>query len=158
MQQLSICLWYDDQAEEAAQFYTSVFKDGKILNIARYETQTPSNKEIGSVLTVEFEVNGMNFLALNGGPAFKFNEAVSIVINCDTQEEIDYFHEQLSADPSAEQCGWVKDKFGVSWQVNATALNKMLLDPDKEKVKRVTEVMLEMKKLDIAELEKAFNG
>jgi predicted 3-demethylubiquinone-9 3-methyltransferase (glyoxalase superfamily) len=157
---ISPCLWFDHQAEDAARFYTGLFKNSKIGAISRYGE---AGKEIhrkppGSVLTVAFELNGQSFTALNGGPVFKFNEAVSLQIECETQDEVDYYWEKLSAggDPNAQQCGWLKDKFGLSWQVVPTALPKLLTDPDTAKSQRVFKAMLEMKKLDIAGLERAF--
>lgn len=165
MQKIIPCLWYDSEAEEAAKFYVEVFngnpkkeKDSKVLETSYYQAETPSNKPIGSVLTVKFELEGQEYVALNGGPEFKFNEAISLMIQCDTQEEIDYFSEKLSAVPEAEICGWLKDKYGVSWQVNATILDEMIRDKDPQKAKRVTEAMLEMKRLNIEELKKAFEA
>ena len=156
------CLWFDTQAEEAARFYTGIFKNSKIGTISRY---TEAGREVhgrpaGTVMTVEFELNGQKFTALNGGPHFKFSEAISFQIMCKDQEEVDYYWNKLSqgGDPSAQQCGWVKDKFGLSWQVVPTPLLKMLTDPDREKAKRTMEAMLQMKKLDIAELERAHDG
>ncbi len=151
-------MWVDNQAEEVAQFYTSVFKNSKRLDKAEYLTDTPSHKEIGSVMTTRFEINGIEFMALNGGPLFKFTEATSFVINCETQEEIDYYWEKLSAIPESEQCGWLKDKFGVSWQVVPTQLGKLMSDPDKEKSKRTMDAMLKMKKMDIQKLQDAHDG
>lgn len=145
-------LWFDNQAEEAAKFYTTVFKDGEILHTMYYPTDTPSHKEVGSVLTVGFTVNGQEFLALNGGPLFTFTEAISFIITCDTQEEIDYYWEKLSAVPESEQCGWLKDKFGVSWQVVPKQLSALLSGPH---AKEIMEKFLPMKKLIIAELEQA---
>jgi predicted 3-demethylubiquinone-9 3-methyltransferase (glyoxalase superfamily) len=155
-------LWFDNEAEEAARFYTSVFKDGKLGDITRYPDagQEVTGKPAGSVLTVEFEVNGQKFIALNGGPDFKFNEAVSFEIECADQAEVDYYWDKLSAggDPAAQQCGWLKDKYGLSWQVVPAKLNDMIKDRDKEKSRRVFEAMLKMKKLDIAALERAYTG
>lgn len=154
------CLWFDDQAEEAANFYVSIFEPSKILKILHY---TEAGHEIhgkpaGSVLTVEFELNGQRFTALNGGPEFQFTEAVSLEVHCETQEEIDYYWEKLSENGEKGVCGWLKDKYGLSWQVTPTALGEMLSDPDEEKVNRVMDSLLQMKKLEIAELEKAFAG
>jgi predicted 3-demethylubiquinone-9 3-methyltransferase (glyoxalase superfamily) len=156
------CLWFDTQAEEAARFYTSVFKKSKIGKISRY---TEAGREVhqrspGTVMTVEFELNGQPFTALNGGPQFKFNEAISFQIMCETQEEVDHYWNKLGAggDPRSQQCGWLKDKYGLSWQVIPTVLIEMMNDPDREKSNRVMEAMLKMKKLDIAELERAFEG
>lgn len=159
---VSPCLWFDHEAEDAARFYTVIFKNSKIGVISRYGE---AGKEIhgrppGSVLTVAFELNGQSFTALNGGPVFKFNEAVSFQIECETQEEVDYYWSQLSAggDPDAQQCGWVKDKFGLSWQVVPRILPQLLTDPDTVKSQRAFQAMLQMKKLNIAELQRAFAG
>lgn len=160
MQKITPHLWFDDQAEEAANYYTSIFKDGKIHSIARYpkEAEEVSGKKAGSVMTIAFEIAGQNFVALNGGPIFKFNESISFMVDCGSQEEIDYFWEKLSADPKAEQCGWCKDKFGVSWQIVPKALGEMLNNGTKEQIARVTEAFLKMKKFDIKKLNKAFNS
>ena len=156
------CLWFDTQAEEAARFYTSVFKNSTIGTISRYSDagREVHGRAAGTVMTVEFELNGQKFTALNGGPHFKFNEAISFQIMCKDQEEVDYHWNKLSqgGDPSAQQCGWLKDKFGLSWQVIPTPLLEMLTDPDREKADRTMEAMLQMKKLDIAELERAHDG
>jgi predicted 3-demethylubiquinone-9 3-methyltransferase (glyoxalase superfamily) len=156
------CLWFDTQAEEAARFYTSVFKKSKIGKISRY---TEAGREVhqrspGTVMTVEFELNGQTFTALNGGPHFKFNEAISFQIMCRNQEEVDYYWKRLGegGDPNAQQCGWLKDKYGLSWQVVPTGMVEMLNDPNREKADRAMEAMLKMKKLDIAELQRAFEG
>jgi predicted 3-demethylubiquinone-9 3-methyltransferase (glyoxalase superfamily) len=161
-QPITPCLWFDNEAEEAARYYTGIFKNSKIGTIARY---TEAGREVhgrpaGSVMTVEFELNGQPFTALNGGPIFKFNEAISFQIMCRTQEELDHYWNKLTAggDKDAQQCGWLKDKYGLSWQVVPTALVDMMKDPDKEKAGRVMEAMLQMKKLDIAELERAYEG
>lgn len=162
MNRIRTTLWFDTQAEEAARFYTSVFKDGKIGDIARYPEvgQETTGGKPGSVMTVEFELNGMPFIGLNGGPAFTFSEAVSFEIDCADQAEVDYFWDRLSegGDPAAQQCGWLKDRFGVSWQVVPRALGELLGDPDRTKSNRAYEAMLQMKKLDIAALRRAFNG
>jgi len=158
MQKITPFLWFDDQAEEAAKFYTSVFKNSKIGRILRYseEAAKASGRPAGSVLTVEFEMEGQKFVALNGGPLFKFNESISFVVNCETQEEVDYFWEKLTADGGQEsQCGWLKDKFGLSWQVVPTVLIDMLHDKDSKKSERVTAAMLQMKKIDINKLKEA---
>lgn len=160
MPTITPCLWFDTQAEEAAQFYVSVFKDSKIRQISRYGE---AGKEIhghkpGSVLTVLFRLNGQEFMALNGGPNFKFNEAVSLLIPCDSQGEIDYYWEKLSVDPAAEQCGWLKDKYGLSWQVAPADIDKLVGDPDSVKSQRAMDAMMQMKKIDIAALEKAYQG
>lgn len=149
MQKISLCLWFDDQAEEAAKFYTSIFKNSKIGNILRYSVDTPSNKPVGSVLTVEFELDGQKFMGLNGGPMFKFNEAVSLVVGCEDQAEIDYFWERLSAVPESEQCGWCKDKFGVSWQIVPRDMDNLINSP------KAMAAMMQMKKIDIAALQAA---
>ncbi|HWN19160.1 MAG TPA: VOC family protein [Gemmatimonadales bacterium] len=156
------CLWFDSQAEEAARYYTSIFKNSKIGTISRYGEagREVHKRPAGSVMTVDFELNGQPFTALNAGPVFKFNEAVSFQIMCRTQEEIDHYWNKLGAggDKQAQQCGWVKDKYGLSWQVVPTVLAEMMADPDREKAGRVMDAMLQMKKLDIAELERAFEG
>ena len=155
-------LWFDTQAEEAARYYTGIFKNSKIGTIARYGEagREVTGKAPGTVMTVAFELNGQPFTALNGGPDFKFNEAVSFQIMGRTQDEVDHYWDRLSAggDKQAQQCGWVKDKYGVSWQVVPTVLVEMMADPDKEKSGRVMEAMLQMRKLDIAELERAYDG
>lgn len=159
---ISPCLWFDTQAEDAARFYTSIFKDSRITAITHYGSagQEITGKPPGSVLTVTFVLNGFPVTALNGGPHFKFNEAVSLQIDCDTQEELDYYWQRLSegGDPQAQQCGWLKDKFGLSWQVAPRVLEKMITDPDRAKSDRAFQAMLQMKKLDIAELERAYAG
>ena len=160
IQRISPCLWFDDQAEDAARFYTSIFKDSKILRIARYGTagQEIHRRPPGSVMTVEFELGGQRFTALNGGPVFKFNEAVSLQIHCETQDEVDYYWKRLSegGDEKAQQCGWLKDKYGLSWQVVPTVLPEMLKDHESPKAQRAMEAMLQMKKLDIAKLKQAY--
>jgi predicted 3-demethylubiquinone-9 3-methyltransferase (glyoxalase superfamily) len=160
MQKISPCLWFDDQGEEAAKFYTSIFKDSKIGDVTRYgkEGYEIHGREEGTVMTVEFEIEGQKFLALNGGPIFKFNEAISFQVYCETQEEVDYYWEKLSegGDEKAQQCGWLKDKYGVSWQIVPTILMKMLKDKDSEKSQRVMKAMLQMHKLDISTLKKAY--
>jgi predicted 3-demethylubiquinone-9 3-methyltransferase (glyoxalase superfamily) len=146
------CLWFNDQAEEAANFYTSVFDNSKIERITRYTKEgfDIHGKPEGSVVTVSFRINGQSFTALNGGPIFKFSEAVSFVVNCDTQEEIDYYWDKLTEGGEESQCGWLKDKFGVSWQVVPVILYDLLNDPDK--AERVTKAFLQMKKFDIQKL------
>jgi predicted 3-demethylubiquinone-9 3-methyltransferase (glyoxalase superfamily) len=155
-------LWFDNQAEEAARYYTGIFKNSKIGTITRYGEagREVHGRPPGTVMTVAFELNGQPFTALNGGPVFKFNEAVSFQIMCRTQEEIDHYWNRLTAggDQQAQQCGWLKDKYGLSWQVVPTVLVEMMKDPDPEKSGRVMEAMLQMKKIDIAELERAFEG
>ncbi len=162
MQKIISNLWFDNQAEEAAEFYTSVFKNSRIGKIMRYgkEGFEIHGKPEGSVLTVEFEIEGQKFVALNGGPVFKFNEAVSFIVDCDSQEEVDYYWEKLAAggDPNAQICGWLKDKYGVSWQIVPMALDKLLNDPDTVKSQRTMKAFLSMKKIDIKMLYDAFNG
>jgi predicted 3-demethylubiquinone-9 3-methyltransferase (glyoxalase superfamily) len=159
MQKIIPNLWFDTEAEDAAKLYTSIFKDSSIDKITRYPDvgQEIHKKKPGSVMTVEFTLQGQKYVALNGGPHFKFNEAVSFVVNCKDQKEVDYFWEKLSqgGDPSAQQCGWLKDKFGLSWQVVPVILEELLDDPDQEKVDQVFEAMLKMKKLNVDELERA---
>ena len=161
MQKITPFLWFDGQAEDAANFYTSVFKNSKVGRIFRYTEEVAENsgRPVGSVLTIEFEIEGQKFVALNGGPLFKFNESVSFVINCETQEEVDYSWGKLTADGGEEsQCGWLKDKFGVSWQVTPTVLIDMLHDKDPEKAERVMNAMLEMQKIEISKLKAAYDG
>lgn len=160
MQKIIPNLWFNNQAEEAVHLYTSLFNDSKIGRTMRYdaESATVSGQPEGSVLTIEFKLDGQQFVALNGGPAFQFTPAISLMVNCETQEEVDHFWNALSADPASEQCGWLKDKFGVSWQIVPTILNEMLADPDHAKAQRAMSAMLQMKKLDIAELQKAYDG
>jgi predicted 3-demethylubiquinone-9 3-methyltransferase (glyoxalase superfamily) len=156
------CLWFDTQAEEAARFYTGIFKNSRMGAITRYPEagQEIHGKPAGSVLTVEFELNGQPFTALNGGPHFKFNEAVSFQVMCETQAEVDYYWDRLreGGDPKAEQCGWLKDKYGLSWQVVPTGMVEMLNDPDRAKADRAMQAMLQMKKLDIAAIRRAYEG
>ena len=161
MQKIAPFLWFDDQAEEAAKFYTSIFKNSKVGKITRYgeSGEKAAGRPTGSVMTVEFELEGQKFTALNGGPVFKFNESISFVVNCETQEEVDYFWEKLTADGGEEiECGWLKDKFGVFWQVVPTVLIEMLQDKDEAKAERVMKAMLQMHKLDIKTLKDAFEG
>jgi predicted 3-demethylubiquinone-9 3-methyltransferase (glyoxalase superfamily) len=168
MQKIVPCLWFDKNCEEAINFYIDTFnaspqskKDAKIVSIERY----PEDKQVGPVkdmegkiLTVIFELAGQRFMALDGGPYFKFNEAVSFYVECADQEEVDYFFEKLSAVPESEQCGWLKDKFGLSWQIIPKQLGEYLSDQDREKAGRVMDAMLQMKKIDIAGLKKAYEG
>jgi predicted 3-demethylubiquinone-9 3-methyltransferase (glyoxalase superfamily) len=158
MQKITPCLWFDDNAEEAAKFYASVFKNSKIGKISRYgkEGYEIHGKPAGTVLTVGFELNGQAFTALNGGPLFKFNEAVSFQVYCSSQKEIDYYWEKLSEGGAEGQCGWLKDRYGLSWQVVPTALGKMLQDKNAEKSERVMKALLQMRKLDIKTLREAF--
>ena len=157
-QRIAPCLWFDSQAEEAAKFYVSVFKNSRIVSVARYGKagQETHHRPPGSVMTVGFELDGQSFTALNGGPVFTFNEAVSLQISCETQEEIDYYWDKLSSggDPRAQQCGWLKDKYGLSWQVVPTVLPELLKDHDSARAARAMEAMLRMKKIDIGELQR----
>jgi predicted 3-demethylubiquinone-9 3-methyltransferase (glyoxalase superfamily) len=161
-QRIAPCLWFDNQAEEAAKFYVSIFKNSKIVSISRYGKagQETHRQPPGSVMTVAFELDGQSFTALNGGPVFKFNEAVSLQVNCATQEEVDYYWDKLSmnGDPTAQQCGWLKDKYGLSWQIVPTVLPEMLKDHESPKAQRAMEALLRMKKLDIRQLERAVAG
>lgn len=154
MHKIMPCLWFDNQAEEAADFYTSIFKNSRIVSVMRYGEAGPS--PAGTVMTVTFQLDGQAFTALNGGPHFTFSPAISFLVNCETQEEVDELWQKLSASPEDEQCGWLKDKYGVSWQIVPTALEEMLQDKDPEKSKRVTEALLQMKKLDIEQLKRAY--
>ena len=154
MQKITAFLWFDSEAEAAAKFYVAIFKNSKVVNVSRYGEAGPGPK--GSVMTVEFELEGQTFVALNGGPQFEFNESVSFVVNCDTQDEVDYFWEKLSADGGEKsRCGWLKDKFGLSWQVTPRILIELLLDKDEAKLQRVMKAMMEMDKIDLARLERA---
>jgi predicted 3-demethylubiquinone-9 3-methyltransferase (glyoxalase superfamily) len=156
------CLWFDNQAEEAARFYTSIFKNSRIGKITRYgkEGFEIHGKPEGSVMTVEFEINGQPFTALNGGPIFKFNEAVSFQVICETQAEIDYYWEKLTpgGDEKAQQCGWLKDKYGLSWQVFPKVMTELVGNPYSEKSQRAMKAMLQMKKIDLEQLKRAYNG
>jgi predicted 3-demethylubiquinone-9 3-methyltransferase (glyoxalase superfamily) len=153
MQKITPFLWFDGNAEEAMNFYTSIFRNAKVGNISRYGEAGPG--PAGSVLTASFELEGLQFTALNGGPHFKFNEAISFHVACESQDEVDYFWDRLGAGGQIQQCGWLKDKFGVSWQIVPTALPRLLGDPDRTKANRVMQAMLQMKKLDIAALNRA---
>ena len=161
-QKITPCLWFDDQAEVAAVFYTGIFKNSRIVEIARYGEvgQEVHGRKPGSVMTVAFELEGQAFTALNGGPQFKFNEAISFQIDCTTQEEVDHYWEKLGegGDAKAQQCGWLKDKYGVSWQVVPTVLIELITDPDHAKSQRVMAAMMRMKKIVIAELKQAAVG
>ena len=161
-QKITPCLWFDDHAEEAVKFYTGIFRNSRIGEIARYgeARREVHGKPAGTVMTVAFELDGQAFTALNGGPIFKFNEAISFQINCETQEEVDYYWEKLSegGDEQAQQCGWLKDKYGASWQVVPGVLLEMINDPDSEKSQRAMKAMLQMKKIDIDELKRAYAG
>jgi predicted 3-demethylubiquinone-9 3-methyltransferase (glyoxalase superfamily) len=153
MQKITPCLWFDTEGEEAATFYTSMFPNSKIVDVARYGEAGP--RAAGTVMTVSFELDGQKFVALNGGPDFTFNEAISFQVSCESQEEVDAFWSQLSAGGEEGPCGWLKDKYGVSWQIVPTALPRLLADPDPEKAQRVMQAMLSMKKLEIGALEQA---
>ena len=153
MQKITPCLWFDTEGEEAARFYTSIFPNSKILDIARYGSAGPRPE--GTVMTVSFELDGQEFVALNGGPEFTFSEAISFQVFCETQEEVDSFWSKLSEGGEEGPCGWLKDKFGVSWQIVPTVLPRLLGDPDREKSQRVMRAMLNMGKIEIAELERA---
>jgi len=160
MQKITHCLWFDNQAEEAAKFYTSVCKNSKIEAITRYgkEASQAAHRPEGSVMTVTFELEGQKFMGLNGGPIFKFTEAVSFMVNCKDQEELDEFWNKLSEGGQESQCGWLKDKYGLSWQIVPEAMYKMMQDKDAQKLNRVMAALMPMKKIDIAVLEKAYNG
>jgi predicted 3-demethylubiquinone-9 3-methyltransferase (glyoxalase superfamily) len=160
MQKISPFLWFNDKAEEAAKFYTSIFKNSKIGKIARYgeEGERVAGRPKGSVMTVEFQIEGQEFMALNGGPHFKFTEAISFVVNCKTQAEVDKFWKRLSAGGKEVQCGWLKDKYGLSWQIVPTVLGELLSDKDTAKAHRVMQAMLKMVKLDIKKLKQAAKG
>jgi len=159
VRKISPCLWFDNQAEEAARFYVGIFQNSRIGRISRYGEagQEVHHRPPGSVMTVEFELEGQPFTALNGGPAFRFNEAISFQIDCESQEEVDHYWNKLSAggDPNAQQCGWLKDKFGLSWQVVPRRLAELMTDPDRAKAGRAMQAMLQMKKIDIPALERA---
>jgi predicted 3-demethylubiquinone-9 3-methyltransferase (glyoxalase superfamily) len=156
------CLWFDSQAEEAAAFYTAIFPNSRILKVGRYGEagREIHKRQPGSVMVVEFALDGQTFTALNGGPLFKFSEAVSFMVSCATQQDVDYHWERLSAggDPSAQQCGWLKDKFGLSWQIVPTILPELVGDPGSPKSQRAMTAMMQMKKLDIARLQEAYGG
>jgi predicted 3-demethylubiquinone-9 3-methyltransferase (glyoxalase superfamily) len=162
IQKITPHLWFDRQAEEAAKYYTGIFKNSEILNTTHYSKEGYEIHKMpeGTVMTVEFLIEGQKFIALNGGPLFKFNESVSFLVNCTSQQEIDYYWEKLTpgGDPKAQQCGWLKDKFGVSWQVAPEQLHDMMTDRDREKSDRVTRAFLQMKKIDLHALEEAYEG
>jgi predicted 3-demethylubiquinone-9 3-methyltransferase (glyoxalase superfamily) len=161
MHKITPSLWFNMNAEEAMNYYVSVFKNSKIIRIDKYPDESLDEHfkgMSGKVINGEFELDGQRFICLDGGPDFTFNEAVSFIVTCENQEEVDYYWEKLSAVPQAEQCGWCKDKFGVSWQIIPTRLGELLTDPDTEKANRATQAMMKMHKIDIAELERAFNG
>lgn len=158
MQKITPCLWFDDKAEETMKFYVSIFKNSKVGRIARYGEAGAkvSGRPEGSVMTATFEIEGQEFMALNGGPHFKFSEAISFIVNCETQEEIDEFWEKLSDGGEKGVCGWLKDKYGLSWQIVPTVLGEMLQDKDSEKTNRVMQAILQMKKLDITRLRQSY--
>ena len=161
MQKITPFLWFDNSAEEAANFYVSIFKNSKVVAVTRYSDAAAqaSGRPKGSAMTVAFQLEGQNFTALNGGPHFKFTEAISFVVDCETQEEVDYFWEKLTADGGQEsQCGWLKDKYGLSWQITPRVLIEMIGDKDPQKAQRVMEAMLQMKKIDIPTLKRAYDG
>ena len=156
-QRIKTYLWFDHEAEEAANLYTSIFKDSKILNVARYGDAGPGPK--GTAMTVNFQLEGQEYIALNGGPAYKFTEAISLLVDCETQEEVDRLWNKLTSDGGEESmCGWLKDRFGLSWQIIPTALFRLMSDSDPEKSRRVMEAMLQMKKIDVPTLERAHAG
>jgi predicted 3-demethylubiquinone-9 3-methyltransferase (glyoxalase superfamily) len=155
-QKITPSLWFDTEAEEAADFYTSVFKDSRIVTKTHYTEGAP--REAGMVMTVEWELNGQRFVGINGGPQFTFDEAVSFQINCDDQDEVDYYWEKLSEGGSEGQCGWLKDKFGLAWQVVPTGMDEVFADPDPARAERAMKAMLQMGKLDVAELRRAADG
>jgi predicted 3-demethylubiquinone-9 3-methyltransferase (glyoxalase superfamily) len=161
-QRISPCLWFADEAEEAARFYTGIFKNSRITTITRYGTAgfETHHRPAGSVMVVAFELDGQSFTALNGGPVFKFNEAISLQVNCATQDEIDYYWDKLSAggDPNAQACGWLKDRYGVSWQVVPEFMNELFKGENSTGTQRAMEAMLQMKKLEIATLRRAHDG
>ncbi len=161
MQKITPFLWFDNQAEEAVNFYTSIFHNSKIVSITRYgkEGAEASGRPEGTVMTMDFQLAGQEFVALNGGPQFKFTEAISFVVSCESQEEVDYYWEKLSegGDEKAQQCGWLKDRYGMSWQIIPSILAELLNDPDPQKSKRVMEALLQMKKIEIAGLKKAYD-
>ena len=159
MNKIAPCLWFDSQAEEAATFYTSIFRNSKVKHVSRYgdAAAKAAGRPKGSALTVSFELDGQDFTALNGGPVFKFNEAVSLMVNCENQDELDHYWNKLSegGDPRAQQCGWLKDKFGLSWQIVPRILPQLLADKDPEKAKRAMLAMMQMGKIDIQRLKEA---
>jgi predicted 3-demethylubiquinone-9 3-methyltransferase (glyoxalase superfamily) len=159
-QKITPCLWFDSQAEDAAKLYCAIFKNSRISAVSRYPEagQEVHHKPAGSVMVVEFEIDGQTFTALNGGPNFKFNEAISLQVHCETQAEVDYFWSKLTQGGEEGPCGWLKDKYGLSWQVVPAAIPKMMTDPDPAKSARVMDAFMKMKKLDIATLERAYEG
>lgn len=156
MQKITPFLWFDDQAEEAMDFYTSIFEDSKVIGVSRYGEAGPG--EAGTVMIATFEIEGQRFTALNGGPRFKFTEAISFVVDCETQDEVDYLWEELTAGGGEESmCGWLRDKYGLSWQIVPRVLGELMEDENREKAKRVTEAMLGMRKIEIADLQRAYD-
>jgi len=160
LQKITPFLWFDNQAEQAVKFYASIFKKSKVLKIARYDKagEKAAGRPAGSVMTVEFEIEGQRFIALNGGPIFKFTEAVSFVVNCKTQAEVDYYWKKLSAGGKEVQCGWLRDKYGLSWQIVPAILGELMATKDTARSQRVMQAMLGMVKLDIAGLKQAYKG
>ena len=156
MQKITPYLWFDTQAEEAANFYVSLFKNSRILDVVRYDDSAPG--QAGKVMIVNFQLDGQDFVALNGGPHFKFTEAISLFVNCQDQQEVDRLWDALSAGGEVQQCGWLKDKYGLSWQIIPSALMELMSDPDPVKSMRVRQAMLQMVKIDIAALKKAYEG
>ena len=156
MQKITPFLWFDNQAEEAMNFYVSIFPNSNVLQVTHYGDTGPGPK--GTVMTAEFQIEGQEFVALNGGPQFKFTEAISFVVNCETQEEVDYFWEKLSEGGEKSRCGWLEDKFGLSWQVVPTVMVEMFQDKDPEKSQRVMKAMMQMDKLEIKTLKEAYDG
>lgn len=158
MKKITPCLWFDNKAEEAAKFYVSIIKNSKIGSVTRYgeEGAKASGRAVGTVMTVTFQLNGQEFIALNGGPQFTFSPAISFIVNCETQEEIDNLWERLSEGGEKEVCGWLKDKYGVSWQIVPTVLGEMMQDKDTEKTKRVMKALFQMTKIDIKTLQQAY--
>jgi predicted 3-demethylubiquinone-9 3-methyltransferase (glyoxalase superfamily) len=159
-QKITPHLWFEDNAEEAAKFYTSIFKNSRVIDIAHYEESAAevSGRPKGTVMTVRFELEGQQFMALNGGPIFKFSPAISFLVSCETQQEIDNLWEKLSEGGEQEQCGWLKDKFGISWQIVPNILGEMMQDKDAEKSEKVMKALIQMKKIDIQSLQKAYAG
>ena len=155
-QKITPFLWFDDKAEEAVNCYVSIFENSKIGSVSRYGEEGPG--PAGTVMVATFTLDGQEFMALNGGPEFKFTEAISLLVNCETQEEVDKFWDKLSEGGEEEQCGWLKDRYGLSWQIVPTVLGEMLQDKDPEKAKRVMEAMLQMRKIDIGALKRAYEG
>ena len=156
MREIAPCLWFDTEGEEAANFYTSVFPDSRVVNVTHYGPAGPRDE--GLVLTVEFELNGQKLIALNGGPEFSFTEAISLHVSCESQEEVDYYWNALSAGGEESVCGWLKDRYGVSWQIDPIRLQELLADPDPARAERAMRAMLKMKKIGIADLERAAEG